>query len=264
MSVYSSFAGNRSLILKMAKREIAGRYKGSMLGVFWSFINPIIMLAVYTFVFSFVFNARWSVDSESKTEFALALFIGLMTHALFAECINRAPTLIVSNVNYVKKVVFPLDILPWVTMGASVFHFLISLIVWACMFLFVTHSFNWTAIFLPIIFLPLILFTVGLTWILSSLGVYLRDIGQVTGVMTTVMLFLAPVFYPISALPEQYHVYLYGNPLTLVIEQARGVLMWGVLPDFKALAIATVIAMVVAFFGYWWFDKTRRGFADVL
>ncbi|ARN73884.1 ABC transporter permease [Oceanicoccus sagamiensis] len=264
MSVYTSFADNRSLISKMVRREIAGRYKGSVLGVFWSLINPVIMLAVYTFVFSFVFNARWSIDSGSKTEFALALFIGLMTHSLFSECINKAPTLIVSNINYVKKVVFPLDIFPWVSMGAAIFHFLISFAVWACMFALVTHSFNWTAIFLPIIFFPLILFTVGLTWILSSLGVYLRDISQVTGVITTVMLFLAPVFYPISALPEQYHIYIYANPLTLIIEQSRDVLMWGVLPDFRALAIATLIALAVAFLGYWWFDKTRRGFADVL
>jgi lipopolysaccharide transport system permease protein len=264
MSVISSLFKNRALIGRMVKREILGRYKGSVLGVFWSFVNPLIMLAVYTFVFSFVFNARWSVESESRAEFALALFIGLMVHSLFAECINRAPGLIIGNVNYVKKVVFPLEILPWVTMGSTLFHFMISLVVWAGLFLFVNHSLHWTIVYLPLVILPLILFTMGVTWFLSSLGVYLRDVGQLTGVVTTVMLFLAPVFYPLSVLPEQYHVYIYANPLTLIIEQARAVLMWGQVPDLKALAVALSVSILVAWLGYTWFEKTRRGFADVL
>jgi lipopolysaccharide transport system permease protein len=264
MSVISSLFGNRALIGQMVTREILGRYRGSVLGIFWSFVNPLIMLAVYTFVFSFVFNARWSVESESRAEFALALFIGLMVHSLFAECINRAPGLIIGNVNYVKKVVFPLEILPWVTMGSALFHFMISLVVWAGLFLFVNHSLHWTIVYLPLVILPLILFTMGVTWFLSSLGVYLRDVGQLTGVVTTVMLFLAPVFYPLSALPEQYHVYIYANPLTLIIEQARAVLMWGQVPDLKALAVALSVSILVAWLGYTWFEKTRKGFADVL
>lgn len=264
MSVIRSLFNNRALIGQMINREVRGRYKGSVLGIFWSFIIPLIMLAVYTFVFSFVFNARWSVESESRTEFALALFIGLMVHSLFAECINRAPGLIIGNVNYVKKVVFPLEILPWVTMGSTLFHFMISLVVWAGLFLFVNHNLHWTVVYLPLVMLPLILFTMGVTWFLSSLGVYLRDVGQLMGVVTTVMLFLAPVFYPMSALPEQYHVYIYANPLTLIIEQARAVLMWGQAPDFEALAVALSVSILVAWIGYTWFAKTRRGFADVL
>lgn len=264
MSAVNSLVKNRALIGQMIKREIQGRYKGSILGIFWSFVNPLIMLAVYTFVFSFVFNARWSTESESRAEFALALFIGLMVHSLFAECINRSPSLIIDNVNYVKKVVFPLEILPWVTMGSTLFHFMISLMVWAGLFLFVNHNLHWTMVFLPLVLLPLILFTMGVTWFFSSLGVYLRDVGQLTGVVTTVMLFLAPVFYPMSALPEQYHVYIYANPLTLIIEQARTVLIWGQIPDFKALSIALAVSSLVAWLGYTWFEKTRRGFADVL
>lgn len=264
MNLFRSFTGNSPLIKKMVRREIDARYKGSILGIFWSFVNPLIMLAVYTFVFSFVFNARWSVESESKTEFALALFIGLMVHGLFAECINRAPSLIINNANYVKKVVFPLEILSWVTMGSTLFHFLISLVVWAGLFLFVNHNLHWTIVYLPLVMLPLILFTMGVTWFLSSLGVYWRDVGQLTGVVTTVMLFLAPVFYPMSALPEQYHVYIYANPLTLIITQARAVLMWGQAPDFEALAVALSVSILVAWLGYTWFSKTRRGFADVL
>ncbi|MFT6779373.1 MAG: lipopolysaccharide transport system permease protein [Paraglaciecola sp.] len=264
MNALASLYKHRTLIGQMVKREILGRYKGSVLGIFWSFVNPLIMLAVYTFVFSFVFNARWSTESESKAEFALALFIGLMVHSLFAECINRAPSLIINNVNYVKKVVFPLEILSVITMGSTLFHFMISLLVWVSLFLFINHNLYWTVVYLPLIILPLVLFTLGVTWFLSSLGVYLRDVGQLTGVVTTVMLFLAPVFYPLSVLPEQYHIYIYANPLTLIIEQSRAVLMFGQVPDFKALAVALLVSILVAWLGYIWFSKTRRGFADVL
>lgn len=255
---------NRQLIWQMAKREVIGRYRGSVLGLAWSFFNPLIMLTVYTFVFSVVFKARWHINSDSKTEFALALFIGMIVHGLFAECVNRAPGLIIGNVNYVKKVIFPLDILPWTAMGATVFHALISLGVWSLMYILINQTFNWTAVFLPLIFLPLILFSMGLAWFLASLGVYLRDIAQMTGVFTTVLLFMSPVFYPISNLPEKYHTFLYANPLTFIIEQARDVLLWGNFPNWQGLAIATSVGGIFAWLGFAWFQKTRRGFADVL
>ena len=145
--IVTSFMTNRQLIWQMTKRDVVGRYKGSVLGLAWSFLNPLIMLVVYTFVFSIVFKARWNTGSDSRTEFALALFIGMIVHGLLAECINRAPTLIVGNVSYVKKVVFPLEILPWVSMGATIFHTLVSLLVWSLFFILVSHTFNWTALF---------------------------------------------------------------------------------------------------------------------
>lgn len=262
--IVTSFVTNRQLIWQMTKRDVVGRYKGSVLGLAWSFLNPLIMLVVYTFVFSIVFKARWNTGSDSKTEFALALFIGMIVHGLLAECINRAPNLIVGNVSYVKKVVFPLEILPWVSMGATIFHTLVSLLVWSIFFILVSHTFNWTALFLPLILLPLILFTMGFAWLLASLGVFLRDIGQITGVLTTILLFTSPVFYPISMLPEKYQMILYANPLTFIIEQSRDVLMWGKLPDWQGLGIAMLISLLVAWAGFAWFQKTRRGFADVL
>ncbi|WP_417392890.1 ABC transporter permease [Gimesia sp.] len=255
---------NRRLIYQMAKREVIGRYKGSVLGLAWSFFNPIIMLVVYTFVFSVVFKARWQTGSDSKTEFALALFIGMIVHGLMAECVNRAPGLITGNINYVKKVIFPLDILPWIAMGATLFHSMISLAAWGLFFMVVNHSIHWTAIFLPVLFLPLILFTMGLTWFLASLGVYLRDVGQMTGVFTMVAMFMAPVFYPISNLPEKYHPIIYANPLTFIIEQSRAILMWGQIPHWGGVGISLLLSSIVAWLGYAWFQKTRRGFADVL
>jgi lipopolysaccharide transport system permease protein len=264
VEMISSLIKNRQLIWQMTKRDVVGRYKGSVLGLTWSFFNPLIMLTVYTFVFSVAFKARWHTGSDSKTEFALALFVGMIAHGLVAECINRAPGLIISNANYVKKVIFPIDILPWMAMGTTIFHTLVSLSVWCLFYISVNLAFHWTAVFLPLIFLPLILFGVGLAWFLASLGVYLRDISQVTGVFTTVLMFLSPVFYPVSNLPEKYQVFLYANPLTFIIEQARDVLLWGKLPNWQGLGIAVSVSLLVAWLGFAWFQKTRRGFADVL
>lgn len=259
-----SLVQNRQLIWQMTKRDVVGRYKGSVLGLAWSFLNPLIMLAVYTFVFSVAFKARWNTGSDSKTEFALALFIGMIVHGLLAECVNRAPGLILGNVSYVKKVVFPLEILPLITMGATLFHSLMSLMVWSLFFILVNHTFNWTALFFPLIFIPLIFFSMGLAWFLASLGVFLRDVGQISVVFTTVLLFMSPVFYPVSNLPERYQNILYANPLTFIIEQSRAVLMWGRLPNFQGLTLSMIISCIVAWLGFAWFQKTRKGFADVL
>lgn len=256
---------NRQLIVQMTKREVVGRYKGSSLGLAWSFFNPVFMLAVYTFVFSVVFKSRWGVGGEeSKTQFAVVLFVGMIVHGLFAEVLNRAPTLILSNVNYVKKVVFPIEILPVIAMGAALFHSLVSLGVLLATFVLFNGYLHWTAVFTPLVLLPLIILTLGLSWMLASLGVFLRDVGQTIGIITTVLMFLSPVFYPVTAVPESIRPFIMANPLTFIIEQAREVLIWGHLPDWLGLAIYTVVATVVAWVGYAWFQKTRRGFADVL
>lgn len=260
----SSIWRNRSLIQSFIKREVVGRYRGSMLGLLWSFFNPVFMLLVYTFVFSVVFKARWGGGSDSKTEFALVLFAGLIVFSLFSECINRAPSLILSNANYVKKVVFPLEILPIVSLGSAMFHTFISLGVWFAAYLILFGIPPMTALLLPLVILPLMLFVVGLSWALASLGVYLRDVSQMIGVMTTVLMFLSPIFYPASALPEEYRHWLYLNPLTPMIEQTRDILYWGKLPDWTLLAICTFSASFVAWFGFAWFQKTRKGFADVI
>jgi len=255
---------NHRLIYQMAKREVIGRYRGSILGLAWSFFNPLIMLVVYTFVFSVVFKVRWGTGSDSKTEFALTLFVGMIVYGLLAECVNKAPGLIVGNVSYVKKVIFPLEILPWIAMASTLFHTIISLLVWGLFFVIVNQTFYWTALFLPLLFLPLIFITMGLTWFLASFGVYLRDVGQITGVFTMVLMFMSPVFYPISNLPEKYHPILYANPLTFIIEQSRAVLMRGQVLHWQGFLILLFSSFVVAWLGFAWFQKTRRGFADVL
>jgi lipopolysaccharide transport system permease protein len=260
-----SLFGHRQLIFQMTQREVLGRYKGSFMGLAWSFFTPLLMLAVYTFVFSVVFKARWGDDGEqSNTGFAVVMFVGMIVHALFAEVLNRAPGMIIGNVNYVKKVVFPLEILPVIAMLAALFHTAISLGVLLAAYVLFKGFVHWTAIFIPLVFFPLILLSLGLAWILASLGVFLRDVGQTIGLLTTVMMFLAPVFYPLTAVPEVLRPLIMLNPLTFIIEQARNALVWGFLPDWIGLGIYTLTSAVIAWIGYAWFQKTRKGFADVL
>jgi lipopolysaccharide transport system permease protein len=263
--LFASLWRNRQLILQMTKREVIGRYRGSILGLAWSFFNPLLMLTVYTFVFSVVFRARWAVNGgEDKASFAIFLFVGMIVHGLFAECVNRAPSLILSNVNYVKKVVFPLEILPAVAMGSALFHAGISLIVLLAVRLVVNQQLAWTAIFAPVIIMPLCLVTMGVAWFLSAIGVYLRDVNQTIGIFTTVLLFLSPVFYPTTALPAEYQIWLRLNPLTFIIEECRNVLVSAEVPDWGSWISFLMVSLAGAWTGFWWFQKSRKGFADVL
>ena len=255
----------RGLILQMTKRDVIGRYKGSVMGVMWSLFNPLFLLVIYTFVFSVVFKARWGAGPvESKSEFAVLLFVGMIVHSLFAETLSRAPGLILNNVSYVKKIVFPLEILPAVAICAALFHALVSVFVLAVVFIVLNGYLQWTAVFLPLVLLPLIVLTLGIAWGLASLGVFLRDIAQPIGLIMTVLLFASPVFYPLTALPEFIRPWLMLNPLTFVIEQARAVLIFGQWPNWTGLAIYSLASVAIAWMGYAWFQKTRKGFANVL
>lgn len=249
----------------MIRRDVIGRYKGSVIGVMWSFINPIFLLVIYTFVFSVVFKARWGGDeSASKSQFAILLFVGMIVHTFFAETLNRAPGLILSNVSYVKKIVFPLEILPLVAIGAALFHAFVSVLVLLAACILINGYLQWTIVLFPLVLLPLIILTLGAAWGLASLGVFIRDVAQPIGMVMTVLLFASPVFYPITALPEYIRPWLMLNPLTFIIEQARAVLILGQVPDWTGLAIYSLASVAIAWMGYAWFQKTRKGFANVL
>ena len=263
-ALFASACGHRTLLASLAQREVLGRYRGSMLGLAWSFFTPLLMLAVYTFVFGVIFKARWGSGAESRTEFALVLFVGMIVFNLFAECLSRAPSLVLANPNYVKRVVFPLEVLPWVTEAAALFHLGVSLLVWLVAHLLLLGTPPATALLLPAVILPLLLFTLGASWLLASLGVYLRDVGQFINILITVLMFLAPVFYPATAVPESLRGWLYANPLTLPIEMARDVLYWGRLPNGGLWLASLAAGGLVAWAGFAWFQKTRKGFADVL
>ena len=255
---------HRQLILTLTRREVLGRYRGSVMGLAWSFFNPLLMLAVYTFVFSEIFQARWVGQDAGKGEFAILLFVGMIVHGLFAECANRSPSLILTHSNYVKKVLFPLEVLAVVNLGSAIFHTGVSLIVLLLAQWVLSQKLPLSVIAFPLVVLPLLVATLGFSWLLAALGVYLRDVGQVIGVLTTVLLFLSPVLYPVAALPEVYRPWLQLNPLTYIIEESRNVLLFGQWPDWQSLGLAMLIGLAITALGFAFFQKTRRGFADVL
>jgi len=263
-SMFSSIWNHRKLILNLTKREITGRYKGSYFGILWSFFNPIFMLIVYTFVFSFIFNARWSVENSSRSEFALVLFSGLIIFNLFAECANKSPTIILSNVNYVKKVIFPLEILPVVNSLSAVFHAMISVVVWILFYVIEVGIPHLTLLLLPLLILPVFLLVTGVGWLFSAVGVFLRDIGQIITILVTALMFLSPIFYPITAIPEKYRPLLNLNPLAPAISQAREIMYWGTLPSFSEYLIYLLSCSLFAWLAFVIFQKSRKGFADVL
>lgn len=262
--LFRSIFSYRRLLLSLAQREVAGRYRGSVMGLMWSFFNPVLLLAVYTFVFSVVFKTRWAGGTGSKTEFALVLFAGLIFFNLFSECINRAPGLILGNPNYVKKVIFPLELLPVVPILSAVFHALISATVWI-LFYFVFFGIPPVTILLtPLVVIPLILYILGFSWFLSALGVYIRDVTQMINLLTTVLMFMSPIFYTISTLPLDYQIFMHANPLTFVIEQSRDLMIFGRPMRWLDFLVQFFVSFLVAFLGYAWFQKVRKGFSDVL
>ncbi|OJY71367.1 MULTISPECIES: ABC transporter permease [unclassified Rhizobium] len=255
---------HRHLVVTLVRRDMAARYRGSIFGILWALFNPLLMLVVYTFVFSVIFKARWGGGGDSKTEFALLLFLGLIVFNIFSECVSKAPATIVSNGNYVKKVIFPLEILPWVNIFVALVNALISLSVWIVAFIFLFGIPSPYLLMLPLVILPLVLFIMGLSWCLASLGVYIRDVSQLVSIVVTVTMFLSPIFYPISALPERFQSIVLLNPLATVIEQMRQILFWRQPTDLTYYWLELLGSAIVAWLGFAWFQKTRKGFADVL
>ncbi len=256
----------RRLIFELTRRDVVGRYRGSVMGLAWSFLTPLLMLAAYTFVFGAIFQTRWpgSTLGQSRIEFALILFAGLIVHAIMADCLNRAPTLITGNANYVKKVVFPLEVLPVVALLSALFHAAVSTAVLILAILLVTGRVPLTAVAFPLVLLPYVAGVAGFAWLLASLGVFLRDVGQTVGVAVMLLMFLAPIFFPLALVPPQFKALVLLNPLTWFVEAARDVLLWGVWPDWLGWLIASAVGSLIGLAGLWWFQKTRKGFADVL
>ena len=253
------------LILRMARRELEGRFKGSRLGILWVILQPLLMLAVYTFAFGVVLQARWGQEETgSPWEYALFLFTGLLIFNVFAEVVGRAPTLMLENTSYIKNMVFPTEILPIVTLLVGLFNFVIGFVVLMVLYVLqrgvppVTTFLVW----LPLV--PLCLFTMGLAWFLSALGVYLRDLKQLVAILIPTLMFLSPLFYPVSVLPETVRPAIMLNPLAAIIESMRDLVFFGRLPDMPMYLAGVIASAVIAWLGFIWFVKTRRGFADVV
>ncbi len=256
----------RELTWQFTKREVQSRYKGSSLGVLWSFITPLLMLTIYTFVFSVIFKGRWGNDlsDSSPVGFALTLYTGLLAFGVFSECLVRAPGLIINHPNYVKKVVFPLEILPVTVLGSALVNSLFSLLILLLAILIFQQTIHWTLLFLPLMYLPLMLLCLGLSWFLASLGVFVRDVGQLIGIAVQILFFMTPIFYPISALPTNLQFILYLNPLTFIVNHFRRVILWGQMPDWGEFVVITIGTGVICMLGYIWFMKSKKTFADVV
>ena len=259
-----SIVEHRFVIGQLAKRAILGRYRGTVLGLLWSLVAPLLLLAVYTFVFGTILQVRWVSQSGGNAEFAAILFSGMLVHGILAECLTQASTLIVANPQYVKKVVFPLEALPWVTVISAFFQGVISTGILLAYLFFVQGGIPWTAVLFPIPLFVLAFVCIAAGWLISATAVYLKDIAQMMGLLSTVLFFMAPILYPKTALPVEFQNLLYLNPLTYIIEQFRAVVLWGELPNWNGLALYGIASVAIAWMSLAWFQKTRKGFADVL
>ncbi len=261
----SSVLNNKYLFFQMLKRDIQKRYRGSQLGFLWAFFYPILMLLVYTFVFGIIMKVKWGIEGQDNIDFGLILFAGLLCHGLMAEVVIGAVASITANAQYVKKVVFPLEILSLVSLSNALFHMLLGLIILLAIFVATGNSLHWTILLVPVVLFPFVVFLLGLSWFLSVLGVYIRDLGQIVGVLMTVLMFLCSIVFPFERLPLELQPYvLWLNPLTIIVEQLRAVLLFGQFPNWQLLGLYSVGAFAMLFLGMWLFKRTRNGFADVI
>jgi lipopolysaccharide transport system permease protein len=253
------------LIGQFTRREVIGKYKGSYLGLTWAFIQPLLMLAVYTFVFSVIFEMKWGISpEEGRLGFAMALFVGILTFNILGEPVNAAPTLILGNANYVKKVIFPLEILPLVKLLGTMVHCLFGMAIVVAGLILMNQKLEWTIILLPVAWFPMILFSLGWGYFLASLGVFVRDVGATVGVLVNMLFFLSPIFYPLKAVPEGLRVFCQLNPIAIFVQDARRVVLWGQCPDWPWFFAGLAISMVIFVLGFIWFMKSKKAFADVM
>ena len=265
LEILASCRQNWQLIKRLSEREIRAKYRGSMLGATWSVINPLLMLAIYTFVFSTIFKARWQAGADTtSTGYALNLLAGLTLFNCFAECATAAPSLISTNSSYVTKVVFPLEVLGIVRLASASFNMLISIVILAAFQLFATSTLHATYLFLPLILAPFLLGVLALTWLLSAFAVYLRDIGQLMNFATSALMFLSAIFYPISSLPAAWQPWIGANPIAVAVEQFRSVIISGNQPSHAFIVLGTVATFAAAEASLRLFKRLSNGFADVL
>lgn len=255
---------NKTLLKQLMIRDFTSRYKSGALGLAWAMINPLLMLALYSFVFVAVFQMRWGVNDTSGHNFVLLLFTGILVHGMFSEFVVRAPNLITSNPSYVKKVVFPLELIPLMPTLGAIVNFSLGLVLVLIMQFWINGEFSIYTILTPVIILPFIILLIGVSYIFSSLGVYFRDLSQISGLISTIAIFASPVLFPMENVPDAYRNLLYLNPITLVVEQLRSVIVLGQLPNLVHLMIYSGISIAVLTVGIFWFKIVKKGFSDVL
>lgn len=263
--ILRSMSVNRTILRQLVRRDIHSRYRKSALGMVWALLTPLLTFAVYAYVFSAILEIRFpSRVPDVEHNYGIVLFSGLMLHFFITEVLTRSPTLIVENVNFVKKVVFPLETLSVVAIGSAVVTLLFNFVVLLLALLFFEGRIPVTTLLVPVVWLPYAAVVLGISWFLSSIGVYLRDVGHLVGIVSTVMLFGSPILFPVETLPETLQTLIWLNPLSVPVEATRDLVLWGVLPSPRGLAIYSAVAVAVCWLGAYWFQCTKRGFADVL
>jgi lipopolysaccharide transport system permease protein len=256
--------GRRDLIWQFTHRAIELRHRGSRLGAFWALLNPLSMLALYFFIFGYIYDTRFGqLAGETKYDFSLALFLGLSLFHVFTETLSAAPSVILTNPNFVKKVVFPLEVLPVAQLGAAAFHLSVSVGLVLFGSIFGTAGLTWSVLWLPVLVLPLFMLSLGIGWLLSAVGVFLRDIGQITPFAATMLLFASAVMYPPSKIPAGFE-WLRYNPLLQIVDLARRVVLWHEPIAWDKLGYIYACAIVVFAVGATFFALLRKSFAEVI
>jgi lipopolysaccharide transport system permease protein len=251
------------LIFSFARRDLSGRYKGSALGIAWAVLTPVVMIAIFTFIFAGIFGARFGV-SHSHWDYALYLFCGLLPWTMFQESVQQSSNTIIAHANLVKRVVFPLETLPAAQVFAALGNQLFATIALLIAILAVRQNLQLTALWLPLLLIPQLLFALGAAWLIASLGVFLRDIAQGITLLLMAWMYLTPIIYPESIVPERFRWFIGINPFTSLVRSYRRVFLDGLAPDWRGLLYFSAVALVVFVFGYWWFARTRKNFADVI
>jgi lipopolysaccharide transport system permease protein len=255
---------HRHLILRLAARRIEAQYRGSALGMLWAVLHPLFLLGVYTFAFAFVLGGRWSPDQTGKADFALFVFSGMLLFSVFSKPFVEAPNLMVANQTYIKQLVFPAEVLSWSSVLVALFDFAVGFAIWAVLFVCVRGLPPVTWTLLPLIALPAVLLALGASWLLSSLGVFLRDLSQIVSLAATALFFLSPIVYPVSRIPAWLIPLYRVNPLVGILDASKGVLFHGTAPHWSTFALLLLGSWVTAWLGHAWFMRTKGGFADVL
>lgn len=260
-----SLLQHRLLISRLVGRELESRFKGSLFGAAWYVLLPLILVLVYTLVFGVVFQTRWPQQiAGSSAVVSLYLFSGMLIFTIFAEVASRSPTLIMENAAYVKKVVFPLEVLPWIVVLSSIATFAMSMVVFICLYVALVGLPPTTALLLPILLVPYILLIVGISWFLASISVFIRDLRHAISLIVTIIMFSGPVFYPVTAIPERFRWMMYLNPVTLPLEMSKDLLFTGTVPAIGSWLVYLAISVLIAWLGHGWFMKTKKAFADVI
>jgi len=251
------------LIFSFAKRELLARYKGSALGIAWAVLTPVVMIAIFTFIFAGIFGARFGAN-DSHWDYALYLFCGLLPWTMFQEAIQQSANTIVAHSNLVKRVVFPLEALPAAQVFAALGTQLFATVALLIATLIIRQRLEVTGLWLPVVLIPQLLFALGSAWLIASIGVFLRDITQGITLLLMAWMYLTPIIYPESIVPERFRTFINLNPFTSLIRSYRRIFLDGAAPDWRGLAYFTAFALVIFIFGYWWFARTRKSFADVV